>query len=263
MVAARTGLAATHPQVRRRLDLIAGDTDPAMLAALPLDAAPWQRVIDLLLVPETFLFRDPAQLALMTEAGLHPAIAGPPRRLHLWSAGCCTGEEAYSLAILTLQALCAAGQGEETTEFRLAPGWGCQVLGSDISAACIARAEAGAYEVGPLSSFRDTAADRLRYFPASGPAMRAVRSDIRRHVRFACDALLDARVGEPFDVVVCRNVLLYFTEAARMAALALLSEAVRPGGLLLLGPTDPPPDPARFAAVWRRDAVVYRREDAR
>lgn len=271
LISARTGLAAIQPQVARRLiaaRLALRATNWATLTASleqsPLGSPAWQAVIDAVLVPETFLFRDSAQLSLMVTTALRPAIARAGRggELRLWSAGCCTGEEAWSLAILAMQALCAEGAGTETPQaFAIESAWRCDVLGSDISASVLDRAHRGVYRTGPLSSFRDTAMGYLHYFPRSGTTTRTVRADIRPYVRFERSGLLDADPGSAdwFDAVVCRNVLVYFTGAARAKALQRLAAAVKPGGVLVLGPTDPAPGSMEFSPVWSRHALVYQR----
>jgi chemotaxis protein methyltransferase CheR len=84
---------------------------------------------------------------------------------------------------------------------------------------------------------------------------------LRARVRFVQDNLLD---GPPpvtnADVVVCRNVLVYFADAARQAALVKLTSALAPGAYLLPGPTDPRPPPELFDAIWSDGPVIYRRK---
>src|SRR6185369_16026637 len=104
----------------------------------------------------------------------------------------------------------------------------------------------------------------LRFFPrAAGDATsrsRTVRSDIARHVRFEHSNLMRARpAAGTFDIVACRNVLVYFAAQARRTAQAHVEAAVRPGGYLLLGPTDTPPDNRRFETIWGEHAVMYRK----
>jgi chemotaxis protein methyltransferase CheR len=93
--------------------------------------------------------------------------------------------------------------------------------------------------------------------------MRSVRADLRARVRFVQDNLLD---GPPpvtgADAVACRNVLVYFTDAARQTALTKLTSALAPGGYLLLSPTDPRPPADQFDAIWSAGPVIYRRRPA-
>lgn len=251
------------------LDPAERDARIAALDPLDWDHPEWLDLIEGLVTSETYLFRDPEQLALVAGAGLAPLIAAARDAarpaLRLWSAGCASGEEAYSLAVLALEALVGAGIAREREhDVTLEPGWTLEVLGTDISRPLLAVARAGRYDTGPLSAFRATSAPRLRFFPirntTASRADRRVRADIARHVRFAHANL--TRMSLPagsLDVVACRNVLVYFGSAARATVLANLEAAVRPGGLLLLGATDTPPDPHRFEALWGAATVVYRR----
>jgi chemotaxis protein methyltransferase CheR len=152
---------------------------------------------------------------------------------------------------------------EHNNTMRPRAGWRLEVIGSDLSSEMIAHAERGVYTTAGLSPFRAMREDYDQLFPADGPSSRAVRSDLRARVRFLQDNLLD---GPPpitdADVVVCRNVLVYFADRARQAALTKLTGALAPGGYLLLGPTDPRPPSDLFDALWSTGPVIYRRRPA-
>jgi chemotaxis protein methyltransferase CheR len=152
--------------------------------------------------------------------------------------------------------------------------WQVDVLGTDVSRLVLAQARTGVYETGRLSAFRAVSAPLLRFFPAAPdtgaaapfaestePRNRNVRQDVRDLVRFERFNLLSPSPpgGGRFDVIACRNVLVYLTPPARTAARRMLENAVRPGGFLLLGPTDQPPDGGDFEAIWGSRAVLYRR----
>lgn len=264
LVQRRVGLDMHQTGIGRRLAAEPDLPDPRELAPLAEGGPEWQHLLDRLLVPETYLFRDPEQLDLAARVGLGAEALQclPNRELRIWSAGCCTGEEAYSLAVLGLQALKDAGHARELGDrFELLDGWRLDVLGTDISDASLTHARAGRYATGALSPFRAALEQHLPLFPQEGGAERSVRADIRRLVRFRRESLL-ATGRLPIagcHVVACRNVLVYLSQSARRQALGRLTQAVAPGGLLLLGPVDPQPSRAHFAAVWGPDAVVYRR----
>ncbi|CAN5668407.1 protein-glutamate O-methyltransferase [soil metagenome] len=239
------------------------------LEALDRDHPHWLTLLENLTTNETYLFRDWPQLELLRSKGLDPLIADGAQRsrpaLRIWSAGCASGEEVYSLAILALEALVAAGVATETLhEIRLKSPWSLEVLGTDISPIMLVQARNRVYGTGSLSAFRVAPRPSLRFFPrADGEAAnrsRQVRQDILQHVRFEQSNLMRARpqVGT-FDVVACRNVLVYFAPQSRKAAQAHVEAAVRPGGFLLLGPTDTPPDSRRFETIWGERAVIYRK----
>jgi chemotaxis protein methyltransferase CheR len=239
------------------------------LEALDRDHPDWLTLLESLTTNETYLFRDWPQLELLRAKGLEPLMAARQARpvLKLWSAGCSSGEEAYSLAILALEAMVAAGAAKETLhEIELKPPWSLDVLGTDISPIMLVQARNRVYSTGSLSAFRVTPHAFLRFFPRTegeaGHRSRLVRPDIARHVRFEQSNLMLARRQQPsFDVVACRNALIYFTPQSRKIAQAHIEAAVRPGGFLLLGPTDTPPDSRRFETIWGDRAVIYRRRD--
>ena len=241
------------------------------LEALPRDHPHWLTLLENLTTNETYLFRDWPQLELLRASGLAALVAASERQsrfaLKLWSAGCSSGEEPYSLAVLALEAMVAAGVAKETLhEIALVPPWSLDVLGTDISPIMLVQARNGIYATGSLSAFRVTARPLLRFFPrAEGEAAersRLVRQDIRRRVRFEQGNLMQPRLqAGSFDVIACRNVLIYFAPQPRKVAQANIEAAVRPGGFLLLGPTDTPPDAERFETIWGERAVIYRKRD--
>jgi chemotaxis protein methyltransferase CheR len=189
-------------------------------------------------------------------------------RLRLWSAGCATGEEAYTLAILALLALRDAGSAQETGDQGIvcrAP-WQVDVLGTDISRVVLTRAEAATYPTQELGAFRQLPGELDRFFPplppspdSPGVALRGVHAAVRRHVGFRrFNLMAEVPPERDFDIVLCRNVLIYLTVAARAKALAVTRQALRPGGFLMLGPTDALADKASYDARWADGAVAYR-----
>jgi chemotaxis protein methyltransferase CheR len=256
------GLAA---RLARRVPLAGRQTLAIRLERLSWRDLDWQSLVAPLLVHETYLFRDWPQLQHLAQAGLPERIALAEREgrrvLRLWSAGCASGEEAYSLGAVTLAAMLRAGVAHELGDTLLpVAGWRLEVTGSDLSREMITRAERGEFTTAGLSPFRAMPAGFERFFPASGPGLRGVRADLRAQVHFVQSNLLDgptAAVG--VDVAVCRNVLVYLTAAARRTALDTLAGAIAPGGFLLLGPTDAAPPADMFDAIWSDGPVIYRR----
>lgn len=225
-----------------------------------------QLIIESLTTHETFFFRDPTQLNLLRTAMLprliEAARVSGRRRLRLWSAGCATGEEAYSLAVIALLALHDAGEGIMTQgRVRPLPGWTVEVLGTDISGRALDVAIAGVYGMGALSSFRDVPPELLTYFPLTADgASRRVHDELRDFVRFARFNLLDPQLPTAeCDVVACRNVLIYLTGEVVRRAQDGLHRALRPGGCLLLGPTDSLADPLRYDSQWSGTAIIHSR----
>lgn len=228
-----------------------------------------QLLIESLTTHETFFFRDPSQLQLLRTAILPRLIAeartSGRRRLRLWSAGCSTGEEAYSLAIVALLALHDAGEGVLAQgRVRPMPGWTVEVLGTDISSRALDIATSGVYGTGGLSSFRDAPPELLAYLQETeGGKARRVHDDLREFVRFKRFNLIDAPLPiDGCDVAACRNVLIYLTAEARRRVQDGLHRALRPGGCLLLGPTDSLADPLRFDSHWSGTGIVHSRRPA-
>ncbi|MBZ5713074.1 CheR family methyltransferase [Nannocystis pusilla] len=195
---------------------------------------------------ETYLFREQFQLDAFQREILPVLLgrrgAGAPV---VWSAGCSTGEEAYTIAALLT----------ETAR----PG--SRVIGSDISVRGVRAAEAGIY--GP-SSFRTTPEDRReRYFePLPGGQWRAIEP-LRRMCTFVHLNLLDtARYRElgAIDTIFCRNVLMYLSNQARRRVVEGFYDALVPGGYLLLGHSESLISvPGRFDLVNLSNDLVYRK----
>src|SRR4051794_23143110 len=171
-------------------------------------------------------------LAREVVPALERTARGP---LRAWSAGCASGEEAYTLAIL----------------------WpAMEVLATDVHPAVLERARRAAY---PRSSLRElTAAERARAFASRG-GEHVVRSEIAARVAVARHDLRDPPPGGPFDLVLCRNVAFtYLDEDRRRAVLAGMASAVRAGGALVIGLHEALP-PSPWFAPWPGTRAVHRR----
>lgn len=180
-------------------------------------------VIEALLNHETFFFRDANAFALLGGQGLGrlQAARADSRRLRIWSAGCSTGQECYTLAMLF------ADQAERWA------GWTIEILGTDLSPEAVARARAGRFsqlEIQRGLPIRQM----LRHFEQRGDQWHAA-SALRAAVSFRVHNLLDVPPFGPFDVVLCRNVLIYFSSDVRRLVFGRLASAIAPDGLLMLG----------------------------
>lgn len=245
LVVARTG---ARPDALRAgaLRRVAGALSPADLERPgALDAAA-DAAVGEAVVGETYLFRHPEQLRFGAAEALVAWRGSGRERLRAWSAGCATGEEGWSLA-----AILAAAVGPER----------CEVLGTDLVPAHVEAARRGMY--GPWSR-RDVGPLEWTALEGGGPASCPVDRRLRESARFAVHNLfLDPAPAEgQFDLVSCRNVIVYMTPAAATRALACLAAAVVPGGLLLLGPADLPPGvgvPAGFVPLGPADLLCWTR----
>ena len=218
-----------------------GDTplvDPHLVDTPPSDKPLWETplwaaLLDAVTVQETRFFRAASQLVSL--AALLPSLPGPPRLL---SAGCATGEEAWTLSALAVQA-----------------GIEAEVTGLDLCRPALAAAEAGRYGAGPPDALREVPPAYRHLFRRDGPWVEAVvpRPSFRRANLLA----LPEDTGR-FSAILCRNVLIYLLPAARGAVLRGLVARLATGGALLLGPTDSPGPGLPLVSVpgapgiWRR-----------
>jgi chemotaxis protein methyltransferase CheR len=211
---------------------------------------------------ETYLFRDRRQLSLLQrELSMRLRAAPDPRPVTLWSAGCASGEEVFSLAIIAIRAMIAVGAASLAMdgEVRFAPGWSLRVLGTDVCAEAIRRATNPLFRAGPMAALRDPVPSDLFLFRVIDGGYVPLDS-LARCVRFDVANILDGvPSGGPFDAVVCRNVLFYFAPAPRARAVSILMAATAKGGRLVLGSTDPAPDDPSFDARHDDGAIVHAR----
>ena len=200
-------------------------------------------------IGETYFFRDLPQFAALRETIL-PDIAGrtgPEGEIHVWSAGCASGEEAYSLAIVL----------EELGLHRRS-----RVFGTDISRAAIERANRSVY--GAWSFRNEFRSEDARYFDPQGKRW-SIASRFRSRVSFVEHNLLEdlsTRLPASIDLILCRNVLLYFGRDAVVRAAGNFVRALAPGGWLVLGTADPLlPSEIGLEVVLTPAGVVYRRRN--
>ncbi len=221
-------------------------------------SAEWDEAIDLLTTNETYFFREERQLRAFQNEVL-PLLESQTRqrrRLAIWSAGCSTGEEAYTIGILLHQSELfphRARSGEP-------PPWDVRIYGSDISRRCVAAARRGVYTE---SSFRATPPVARRSFFHERPDGWHVAEPIRQLCHFGQMNLLDedrSRVLGRADAIFCRNVLIYFDARARKTAIEVLYDRLNPGGILLLGHSESLLNVSTaFELLHLRDDLVYRK----
>jgi len=183
-----------------------------------------QRVVEALLNNETYFFRDRAPFDLLARHAL-PELAqrrAESRRLRIWSAGCSTGQEVYSLSMLF---------ADDPEKWR---GWTIDILGSDVSSGCIDRARAGSYSQFEVQ--RGLGINQMiKWFEECADGWRAVEA-LRKPVRFQVHNLLEPPPHPGgFDIVLCRNVLLYLSADKKALAFERLVSAMAEDGWLMLG----------------------------
>lgn len=216
------------------------------------EAAVFDALIGNLTVGETYFFREPAQFEALRNRvlpDLRRNLVGDAR-LRVWSAGCASGEEPYSLAILLEE----QGLAEQSS-----------VLGTDISRAALQRAREASYGIWSLRG--SPGATASPNFERHGDRF-AVHARLRRRVEFRYLNLADGLYPAPangtadVDLILCRNVMIYFdAETVRQVARRFY-QALKPGGWLITGPSDPPLwDCAPFRTRVTDGCVLYQRED--
>jgi len=207
-----------------------------------------EEAVDRVTVNETYFFREEYQLRAFAEEILPELRAEKEDRvLSLWSAGCASGEEAYTISMLLIE------QGG----FR---DWDVRIVGTDISRRVLRQASQARYRESALRS--TTALRRDRFFRRAGKLWE-VREDVRAPVAFARLNLVEDEplelVGD-VDVLFCRNVLIYFDAEVRRRVVQSFYDRLAPGGYLLLGHSETLLNlPTEFELVQLRNDTVYRK----
>ena len=209
----RMAMAAIPPKdTGRYLDVLRAD--PKELDQLAKD----------LLIHVTGFFRDPDTFKLMSDTIVRELVEKADRQLRVWIAGCSTGEEAYSLAMLFRERITAAD--DTVGRVRL------QVFASDVDADAVAVARAGLY---PAAIQADVSPERLaRFFTEEEQGFR-IKPELRAAVVFTVQDLLTDPPFSRLDLVSCRNLMIYLEPAAQAKAIALFHFALNESGVLLLG----------------------------
>jgi chemotaxis protein methyltransferase CheR len=256
---ARTGLAFRPDQRQKARHAIRCVMDSLGVAdlhdfarRLEHDPRALDELIVKLTVPETYFFREPAQFDYIRREIL-PEIRqrlGADRSIRIWSAGCASGEEAYSLAMLCAQ----QGLARQT-----------QILATDISPLALEKAREGVYGEWSLRGPSASAAAAREYLHAYGDGYRPAPA-VRRLVRFellnlALDVYPSFVTGTvALDLILCRNVLIYLARETISEVARRLYDSLAPGGWLITGGGDPSVETyADFASIVTPVGVFYRR----
>ncbi len=220
----------------------------------PERAGEQQRMVSHLTNNETYFFREQPQLGVFGEHVLRAikdrkAKMGG-KRLHVLSAGCSTGEEPLTLGMILFD----SGQ--------FFWGWDVRVTGLDVDETALDKARRGLYHQNSLRAVSPALFER--HFTRDGTGVR-VKEAVRKAVSFRAGNLLDPRSYDglaPLDVVFCRNVLIYFSDAAVQRAVGLFHEVLAPGGYLFLGHAE---SLARvsssFIPIRFQGAIVYQKPE--
>jgi chemotaxis protein methyltransferase CheR len=236
-----------------------GATDVASYLTLLGGASERQHLLDEVTIQETHFFRNPPQIRALRKYVIPELIKqadGRGRRIRIWSAGCSTGEEPYTIAMLLRELL-------PSTD-----GWDVKVIATDVSARALEAARRGRY--GERAVQMASPADLARFFTTRGDGYYDVRPEIRelveyRHQNLVTDPVPFA-VDEGVDLVLCRNVTIYFSRETTRELMTRLHACLRDGGYLFLGHSETlwqVSEDFRLVPLGTGDsaAFVYRRID--
>jgi chemotaxis protein methyltransferase CheR/type IV pilus assembly protein PilK len=213
-------------------------------------AKEWSLLIDCLTVHETCFFRHESSMRLVEEVVL-PAALEQEQSFHVWSVGCASGEEAYSLAML-VDACYSRQPGDQYFG----------VTGTDISLPSLYHAREGVYLNRRLRDIRE--AFQHEHCQKVTSSRFQIKADLRKRVCFSQLNLRDVK-NAPFanlNLIYCQNLLIYYDRERRLQIVNRLAEFLRPGGMLILGPGElldwQHPD---MEKVRYEDTLAYRRAD--
>jgi chemotaxis protein methyltransferase CheR len=212
----------------------------------------YESLLERLLTQETSFFRYPAVYEAL-EKKILPEMQDrkfweSPRTLRIWSAGCSTGEEPYSIAVTLCESL------------KFVEAWEIEIMATDISRRALRHAERGVYSKRSLQNVSLGQVDA--YFTASKHGYQ-VRPRIRRMISFAQMNLIEPVYVGKFDCIFCMNVLMYFSDDRRLAILRRYYDALEPGGYFLLGHAETLSNvPMKFEPIVYGDCRMYRKPAA-
>lgn len=243
-------------RIRKRMDMLGMRDYDEYRDVLEVDPEEAPRLVDTILINVTAFFRDEAAWKYLADEVVPAIIAtkGPDEPIRVWSAGCASGEEAYSLAMIFADHL-----GMDSFKARV------KIFATDTDQAALAKGRAAQYTEAQLEP---VGADRRHRFFEPAPSGAALRSDVRRQVIFGLhDVTKDPPISR-LDLLVCRNVLMYFVSDTQRRVLVRFHQALRDGGYLFLGRAETIlAHSDLFAAVdtklriFTRAAATYRHHD--
>jgi chemotaxis protein methyltransferase CheR len=212
----------------------------------------YEALLEKLLTQETTFFRYPAVYEAF-EKRILPELHvkkfwNNPRSLRVWSAGCSTGEEPYSIAITVLDSL------------SFAEAWDVEILATDIGRLALKHADRGVYSGRSIASVSEKQL-AAHFSPVKGG--NQVKSRVRKLVNFTQMNLASPVYVGRMDLIFCMNVLIYFSEERQRAVVQRFYDALEPGGYLFLGHSESISKmPVKFQAIVLGDCILYRKPTA-
>ncbi len=212
-------------QMRRRInglmDLLGVESYAQYVRVLKEDPEKYDQFVKRLTINVSEFFRNPERWVDLEERFI-PQLRKKQPNLKVWSAGCSNGPEPYSLAIMLAD---------------IAPQGSHRILASDVDKMVLGQAMQGEYG---LQQLRYVSPERMeKYFTSLGDDRYQVKPEIKRMIQFKRQNLLTDTFEKDFDLILCRNVVIYFTEEAKHTLYQKFFQALRPGGILMVGGTEP------------------------
>ena len=213
-----------EPQMKRRIGNLVRranmDSYAGYFDRVCADKDEFASFIEYLTINVSEFFRTPEKFGKL-ETDVIPDLLTRSSRLNIWSAGCSIGAEAYSLAIIMKE---------------MTPGVRHRILATDLDTEIIAKAKRGVYSENEIKSL---APERLaKYFDKQDGDKYAIKNEIKSVIEFKHHNLLKDPFETGFDLILCRNVVIYFTEEAKDQLYANFFKALKPGGILFVGATE-------------------------
>jgi chemotaxis protein methyltransferase CheR len=198
---------------------------------LDKNPAEFKELLDALTINVSEFFRDPtvweAFRTSIVPAIIKEKIRTPQRELKIWSAGCADGEEPYTIAVSVIDAL-----SYNLRAFKI------EIVATDVDLQSLDRARRGAYSPARLRLVRDSVLQRF-FTPADGGNLR-ISDEVKRLVTFQSHDLFTLPPSLPFDVISCRNVMIYFSPELQQTVFRNFHQALSPSGYLILGKVETP-----------------------
>jgi chemotaxis protein methyltransferase CheR len=239
-------------RIAERMSATAAGTFASYFARLRIDfEGEVEKLINAITVNETYFYREDYQLRCLVSDLLPERlrVKKSGEIVRIWSIPCSTGEEPYSIAMWLLE------------NWPLVDSHDVEIVGSDIDTAVLSAAREGIF--GERALMRLSPALIEKYFVQKGPEQWQILEDLRRSVSFTPVNIVDrasTRAHGLFDVIFCRNLLIYFDDASRRVAAENLYENLAPGGFICLGHSESMSRISPLFEVCRfADAIVYRK----
>jgi chemotaxis protein methyltransferase CheR len=217
----------------------------------------FEALMNVVTTNETSFFRNPPQLKAFADEVLPLVMkqkeqaGNGEKRLKIWSAGCSTGEEPYTISIILLEAV------------KSHQGWNVEILANDISQDVLYAARKGVYQEMTLRTTDPKIVDR--YFIKEGKFYR-IKDEVKRNVKFNHVNLNDSRQVSSItgcDMIFCRNVMIYFSDEIKRSLVKQFYKSLRPGGYLFIGHSESLHGISKsFQLEYLKSALVYKKEVA-